>query len=323
MTEIAEVRVLDPQSWNRELAAAGVPFRFSQRAEAVAACEEAYPEYAGRLYEAVYRDGARTLFPGVIARRRLRALTAFLAMPLGWEGTPIPLVGEVTAAQVRLFFRTIGAVGALEISGGAAGSPPAVGDVRERATHVLDLTPGFDALWTSRFSGKNRNACRKADKSGVTVERVTAGPAVADRYYALYAEATRDWGLPAPPYPRALFRALAASPHAEFWLASRESAVVAGAVLLLGSQDAFYWSGAMARDAAAFSPSNVVLRDAIRSACGRGFRTMDFGGSDGLPGVQKYKESFGAEPRPFRSVRLRTLGNRMAATLERATSWRR
>ena len=74
----------------------------------------------------------------------------------------------------------------------------------------------------------------------------------------------------------------------------------------------------MTRAAAAFSASNVVLRDAIRSACARGFRTMDFGGSDGLPGVQKYKESFGAEPRPFRSVRLRTLGNRMAATLARA-----
>ena len=320
MTALAEIRVLDAQSWNHELASCGLRYRFSQRAEAVAACAQAYPEYTGRLLQAVYTDGARTLFPGVVARRRLPVLNAFLAMPLGWEGTPIPLAGEVTADRVRRFFECVGGIGALHISGGLAGSPPPVGEVDQRTTHVLDLSPGFDALWAGRFTGKNRNTCRKAENSGVTVVRMD-GDAAADRYYALYADATRDWGLPSPPYPHALFRALAATAHAEFWLGVLDDAVVAGAVLLVGSEDVFYWSGAMARTAAGLSPSNLVLREAIRSACERGFRAMDFGGSDGLPGVRRFKESFGAEARPYRAVRLRTLGNRLVETVAHAT-WR-
>jgi hypothetical protein len=316
LTRIAEIRVLDAASWDRELAAAGVPYRFSQRADAVVACERAYPEYSGRLFEAVYADGARTLFPGVIAKRRLRALTAFLAMPLGWEGTPIALRGGVTAGQVEHFFRSLDGVGALRISGGAAGSPPSVGRVKDLSTHVLDLTPGFDFLWNHRFSGKNRNTCRKAEKSGIAVRTMEAVHG-ADLYYDLYAPAAREWGQAEPAYPRALFQALATSPHVEFWLGFKDETVVSGAVLLLGSQDVFYWSGAMARAFAAASPSNLVLRDAIRSACARGFRSMDFGASEGLPGVRKFKQSFGAEPRPFRSVTLGTLGNRMAEALTR------
>jgi hypothetical protein len=311
LTEIVELRVLDAQSWSRQLADAGVRYRFSQRADAVTACERAYPEYSGRLYEAVYSDGARTLFPGVIARRRVPALTAFLAMPLGWEGTPIGVCGGVTAVHVDRFFRSLGNVGALRISGGAAGSPPTIGRVRDTSTHVLDLRPGFEALWKDRFTGKNRNTCRKAEKSGLVVRQLAAQEG-ADLYYDLYVSAARRWGHAEPPYPRLLFQALAASPHVEFWLAFKKEEVVSGAVLLMGSEDVFYWSGAMAPEFAGASPSNLVLRDAIRSACERGFRSMDFGASVGLPGVQRFKESFGAEPKPFRSVSLRTLGNRVA-----------
>jgi hypothetical protein len=317
LTEIAEIRVLDATSWDRELAGAGVRYRFSQRADAIAACERAYPEYSGRLFEAVYSDGSRTLFPGVIARRRLHALSAFLAMPLGWEGTPIALCGDVTAAQVKGFFRSLGGVGALRISGGAAGSPPPLGRVKDLSTHVLDLTPGFDALWNHHFTGKNRNTCRKAARSGVVVRKMET-PQGADLYYDLYAPASRHWGHAEPSYPRALFLALAASAHVEFWLAFKDDVVVSGAVLLMGSEDVFYWSGAMAREFAAISPSNLLLRDVVRSACERGYRSMDFGASDGLPGVQKFKESFGAEPRRFRSVSVRTLGNRVAEVVAAA-----
>ncbi|MGE0453014.1 MAG: GNAT family N-acetyltransferase [Vicinamibacteria bacterium] len=314
MIEADGIRVLEPEEWTRELSRAGIPFRFSQRADAVIAFERAFPEYDGRLFEVSYSDGARALFPGVIARRGLAALSSFLGMPLGLEGTPIPLHGQLTAQHVSQFFRSIAGIGALRITGGAGGSPPPLGRVRASSTHVLDLTPGFEALWQRRFSGKNRNACRKAEKHGVTVTR-QASPEGAELYYDLYVRATRAWGYAKAPYPKALFQALAASAHVEFWLAVRQNAVISGAILLLGSEDALYWSGAMDRECADISPSNLVLRVAIESACRRGLRSMDFGASEGLPGVQRFKESFGATPRPFQSIGLATPGNRVAEAI--------
>jgi hypothetical protein len=322
LTEIAEIRILDAATWDRELTRAGVPYRFSQRADAALACQRAYPEYQARLYELSFGERSRFLVPGVLACRRLRTLSTLLAMPLAWEGTPIAIAGELGAGQVRAFFRALTGVGALRINGGALCSPPSVGDVVERSTHVLQLSQDFGTIWTQRFTKKNRNTCRKAERAGITVERVQ-GTEGAELYYDLYTPATQAWGQAAPAYPRALFQALGGSAHVEFWLAFQGAAVVAGAVLLLGSDDVFYWSGAMDRTYAGLSPSNLVLRDAIRSACERGFRVIDFGASVGLAGVQRFKESFGAELKSFRSVSLHTFGYRVAEALASGFRMRR
>jgi hypothetical protein len=306
---VDELTLLDDTAWDAAVAASGRPFRFSHRAGAGRAFESAYPEYSFEPYQVLYRDGSNILFPIVRVTRRLPVLTTALAMPLGLEGTPLPVKGEVTAGHVYSAFRALQGIGALAVYGGAGGSPPTLGSVTMATTHTLDLRSGFEALWSGAFSSKNRNSCRKAERAGVDVS-AEAGAGALEDYLRLYAMSSKGWGYADPPYPRRLFAALIGSGAAELWLARLDGQAIAGALLLRGSHDVFYWSGAMDRQFQAFAPTNAVLRTAIESACRRGDDYVDFGASGGLAGVERFKLSFGAQPCEFRSIELRTRANR-------------
>jgi hypothetical protein len=306
---VEELTRLDDAECAAAVAASGRSFRFSHRAGAGRAVETAYPGYTFEPYQVLYRDGFTILFPIVRVTRRLPVLTTALAMPLGLEATPLPVEGEVTRGHVHSVFRALEGIGALAVDGGAGGSPPALGSVTKATTHTLDLRSRFEALWSGAFSSKNRNSCRKADRAGVEVSAQVSAGALED-YLRLYAMAAKGWGYADPPYPPRLFGALLRSGAAELWLARLDGQAIAGALLLRGSHDVFYWTGAIDRQFQAFAPSNAVLRTAIKSACRRGDDYVDFGASGGLAGVPKFKLSFGAQPREFRSIELRTRANR-------------
>jgi CelD/BcsL family acetyltransferase involved in cellulose biosynthesis len=302
---LCEVAVPGDAEWDEALAASGRPYRFSHRAAAGRAFEAAYPSYRFEPRRVSYDDGTVMLLPLVRVRRRVGALGMALCMPLGLEGTPLVLDGEVTPAHVHGLLDALDEIGMLQVHGGAGASPPATGRVTDGLTHTLDLRPGFERLWEEAFSSKNRNVCRKADRAGVEVsEESTADGAAA--YYALYATTSKGWGYAEPPYPQRLIGALVGSGTAELWLARLEGQPIAGALLLRGSQDLLYWSGALDRERQAVSPTNAVLRTAIESACARGIAYFDFGASTGLTGVEKFKASFGAQPCEYRSVELRS-----------------
>jgi hypothetical protein len=301
--QVEHLTRLEDDEWDASISRSGRPFRFSHRAAAGRAFEAADPSYRFEPCRASYRDGTTVLFPLVRVLRRVRSLTIAIGMPLGLEGTPIVLEGAISAEHLHGLFQALDGCGRLDLHGGAGGSPPATGKVTASVTHTLDLRAGFEFLWNESFSAKNRNSCRKADRAGVQVRR-DSGPDAADRYYALYELAARSWGYAKPPYPRRLLGALLESGAAELWLAHRDGLPIAGALLLLGSEDVFYWSGAMNREFQGLAPSNAVIRAAIESACKRGFTYFDFGASGRLTGVERFKTSFGAQPREYLSVGL-------------------
>jgi hypothetical protein len=303
--QVERLTRLEDDEWDTSVSSSGRPFRFSHRAAAGRAFEAGYPSYRFEPCRADFADGTSALFPLVRSPRRLPSLTLAAGMPLGLEGTPILLEGRLGAEHLHGIFQALGAGGRLDVHGGAGGSPPSTGEVTSSVTHTLDLRVGFEALWNSIFSSTNRNRCRKAERAGVEVRR-DCEPGAADRYYELYAVATRAWGYTKPPYPRALVRSLLDSGAAELWLAHHDGSLISGAVMFLGSEDVFYWSGALNREFQSLAPSNAVMRAAIESACERGFAYFDFGASGPLAGVEKFKESFGAEPREYRSIRLST-----------------
>jgi lipid II:glycine glycyltransferase (peptidoglycan interpeptide bridge formation enzyme) len=224
-------------------------------------------------------------------------------MPLGLEGTPIPLAGETSPSHILGLFEALDGTGALALYGGAGGSPPALGRVTPVVTHALDLRSGFDSVWSHSFTASNRNMCRKAERGGINVRRESSADAV-DEYHRLYETTARSWGYDEAPYPRRLFSALLESDDAELWLAYAGDRAAAGALLLRGSEDLLYWSGAMDREFRYLAPSNAVMCAAIKSGCERQILYFDFGASAGLPGVEAFKKSFGAQPRQYHGVEL-------------------
>jgi hypothetical protein len=297
---LEELARLGDEEWDAALVASGRPYRFSHRAAAGRALERAFPSYEFTPCRATYDDGSAALFPLVKVNRKLPSLSMVLGMPLGLEGTPLALEGTLTGEHLRAALGELGGSGFMAVYGGAGSSPPPTGDVASNVTHALDLRYGYDAVWKNSFTAKNRNVCRKAEREGVVVEQADRG--ASDDYWALYATLTRSWGYDTPPYPRELFQAFMDSGEAELWLARLDGKLVAGALLLCGSNDLLYWSGAMDREHANVAPSNAVLRTVIESACERGIEYVDFGASTDLPGVEAFKRSFGATARDYIAV---------------------
>ncbi len=300
---VRDITTLSEAEWDEAVSATGQPFRFSHRAAAGKAFEAAYPSYRFDPCRVAFADGTIALFPLIRVARRFAALSMALGMPLGWEGTPVAAQGEVGAAHIRGLFRARGGRGLLALHGGAGSSPPAVGRVTHSYTHKLDLTLGYDALWTESFSSACRNKCRKAMRAGIEVHR-DAGQEAVDAYYILYAAAARRWGYSEPPYPRRLFEVLLGSEAAELWLAHLEGRVIAGALMVRGSDDLTSFSTAYDREHAAYGAGNLVTSVAVKSACERGIAYHDMGASLGLRDVEVFKEAFGAGRHGFRNVEL-------------------
>jgi hypothetical protein len=292
---------LADHEWDAALQQSGKPFRFSHRAAAGRALEAAEQSYEYAPARADYEDGTSLLFALVKMRRRLEGLSIALGMPLGLEGTPIALRGAAQPAHLGGLVEALDDCGAIEIYGGAGGSPPEYGEVGHHETHTLDLSGGFDAVWTGSLTAKNRNMVRKAQRAGIAVASETAPEAVT-AFAALHARNAQSWGPAGQPSRADLFEAVMATGHAELWLARVHEQVVAGALLLRGSHDLLYWAGAMDRDHRAAAPSNAALAAAIESACERGIGYLDFGSSAGLPGVEAFKKSFGGRPAQYSSA---------------------
>jgi hypothetical protein len=305
---VRSLEVLTAHAWDAAIAASGVSFRFSHRASAGRAFEAAYAEYEFEPYRAQYEDGTTLLVPLVRVTRRVSALTMMLGLPLGLEGRPLVVEGELRGGHLGGLFSALPGCGRLTVHGGAGGDLPADGIRSEASTHVLELSPGFETLWEQSFSSKNRNSTRKAEKAGIEVSRAEDVGA----YHALYAAASRAWGYSDPPYPRALLDALMDSGYAELWLGRLDDSPIAGALLLRGSDDVLYWSGAVAAEHRTLAPGNAVIKAAIQSACERGIAYFDFGASTGLPGVSAFKESFGAAEVRCGTVDLTSRGYRAA-----------
>jgi hypothetical protein len=314
--EVDTLELLADSAWDAALEASDASYRFSHRAVAGRAFEAAYDEFTFEPYRVAYRDGAVALVPLVRIRRRLTAMTILMGMPLGLEATPVVLEGSLGPEHVQGLFGALDACGMLTLHGGAGGSPPLNGAAPQLTTHVLDLLSGFEAVWTGSFTSKNRNMVRKAEKNGLRIVRET-GQEQADAYYDIYAAASARWGYEVPPYPRALFHALVASGHVELWLAHDDEGPVSGALLLGGSDDLLYWSGATVSGKQALAPSNALLSEAIKAACSRGVSYLDFGASEGLPGVEKFKQSFGAQAREYGYAEMRSLRYRVLEGLPR------
>jgi hypothetical protein len=313
---VASIDELSDREWQQALACSGHPFRFSHRAAAGRALEAAFDSYRFTPCRVEYTDGAAALYPLVRVERRLPAMSMVLGMPLGLEGTPIVVSGGISATHVVSLFYALDHCGVLELNGGAGGSPPQLGEGESVSTHVLDLGGGFEYVWRQAFSDKTRNMCRKGERAGVLVAEESTADGIAE-YHRLYSRSAAGWGYDAPPYPRRLLEALVGA-GGELWIARLDGVPVAGAVLLEGSDDLLYWSGAMDREYRRAAPTNTLLRVAIESACRRGIRYFDFGASAGLSGVESFKRSFGGTERAYRNTRRTTGTYRRLETLRRS-----
>jgi CelD/BcsL family acetyltransferase involved in cellulose biosynthesis len=164
-------------------------------------------------------------------------------------------------------------------------------------THLVDLSRGFEHLWSEVCRRDARANCRKAEEHGVTATREPDGVDVIDRLYREQAASWKDH----TPFPPGLFQSLrtAAGNGVEGWIARHEGRPVAGQLLLLHRDTAFSWVTANRPEARPLRATTLLGRAIMEDLCRRGIRWFNFGGSRHAPGLEEFKRGLGGRPHAY------------------------
>ncbi|HUC85058.1 MAG TPA: GNAT family N-acetyltransferase [Candidatus Acidoferrales bacterium] len=182
----------------------------------------------------------------------------------------------------------------IELRGGREllpGAPPSIAFYR----HQVDLTVGEPELF-KRMDGSARQAVRKAEKEGVTVEVSASEQAVRD-FYALQCLTRKRHGL--PPQPRRFFlniwRHILSQKQGMVVLASWRGRRIAGAVFFLAGGRAIYKYGASDYRRQRLRPNNLVIWEGMKWLARNGAAGLDLGKTSLLhEGLRKFKRNLGA-----------------------------
>jgi vancomycin resistance protein VanK len=216
-------------------------------------------------------------------------------------GDVAPLVRSATGARVVQQLEALGWRRQVAEGGFAAGQPqytfviPLVADDGTRRTED-QVFAGMNQLW--------RRNIRKADKSGVTVERGTAEDLKA--FHDLYVHtAQRDHFTPRPlGYFQTMYDALGADDpgRISLWLAHHEGDLVASTIGVRVGTHAWYSYGASSTDKRDVRGSNAIQWAMIRAAIAEGAEVYDLRGitdtldpDDPHVGLIQFKTGTGGE----------------------------
>ena len=162
-------------------------------------------------------------------------------------------------------------------------------------THILDLSGGWEETWQG-FDRDCRTAVRKAQRSGVLFKRVE-GIAAVEAHWEIVRNQFAKW----KPDPEPTFEFVRDASQCECGLlyqALYEGKAVVSLLAFFCAGEVFFWQGARSVDCPK-GANNLLFSEAVRSACEEGFATINFGGSLGDRGIERFKEDFGAVKTPY------------------------
>ena len=161
--------------------------------------------------------------------------------------------------------------------------------------HRLQLGKDTDAVFRGFDKSQTQRSVRKAEKSGVVVERST-DPHSMDEFVRLNYITRKKHGM--PPQPSSFFRNVhkfvIGTGLGFVSLARIGNAVAAAAVYLTHNDTVYYKFGASDESLLKSRPNHALMWDAIRWGCEHGFKNFDFGRTDlDNEGLLEYKRGWG------------------------------
>lgn len=187
-----------------------------------------------------------------------------------------------------------------------------------RLAHVIDLSQGFDQVWSQQFKSATRRAVRKAEKANLVVECDTTGKLVPVFYHLLELSFARWAGQQHEPLALARWRGRRRDPIRKFelmtnrlgqgckiWVAWHQGQPAATILTLQDDNgNVNYSRGAMDEAIASPVQANTLLQKlAIEDACRAGYRFYNMGETGSSAGLAQYKRRFGAEGYPYAEYR--------------------
>jgi len=147
------------------------------------------------------------------------------------------------------------------------------------STITLDLTPSLDDILLG-LPQKGRHAIRRAERDGVTVERVDVTEKSAKQMYTLLAEtAEGQFGIRSYNYYKTFWETFDQAGSGQLFFAYYEGKVVAGAYAMVFGTKSTYKDGASVRQRTAYGASHLLQWNVIEWAKSKGAQIHDFCGS--------------------------------------------
>jgi lipid II:glycine glycyltransferase (peptidoglycan interpeptide bridge formation enzyme) len=147
------------------------------------------------------------------------------------------------------------------------------------STITLDLSPKLDDILMS-LPQKGRHAIRRAERDGVTVEKVAATDKNCHTMYKLLSEtAEGQFGIRSYNYYKTFWQRFEKAGYGQLFFASFEGKVVAGAYAMVYGSKSTYKDGASVRKRTAYGASHFLQWNVIEWAKERGAMIHDFCGS--------------------------------------------
>lgn len=296
---------------------------------------------ASRAYR--FNGGHQYILPMVSRRGLPERLSVAESMPYAWGRGGVISSAPPRVEHLRAIFEDLASLPYLRIAVRpnprhahlwSAAAPPSVTVVPGLA-HVLDLSGGFEEVWSRRFKKTTRTRVRKAERTSIVVERDTTGRLVPVFHQLLRSSFNRWADKQHEPRLLANLRGGRRDPMIKFssiarhfgeachvWIAWVEGKPAAAAfVLQYGNvNDA---RGAIDRQALGTSGANDLIQKlSIEEACRSGCRYYHFGETGASTSLAHYKQRFGATPHPHAEYFLEKLPITAAdGHLRRAAKW--
>lgn len=278
---------------------------------------EAYPRLTFRCLVAEDNGDPLGYFPFFFAKRG--PFRAAWSMPFGTYGGPVTLSEETTEPLLQAYTKVLSRpgvvkVGWIDFSG--AGKRPGW-DAQRCETHIVDISAGFDSLWTEQMDRQRKKRTRRAKRLGVTIRPMRSAEDIR-RYYAVYCDRIERWG-GGEKYPEKLFLELLerGGDSVRLYLAFCGDEFLGGHVNFYFKDMVTSWNGVTSIESNHLQPATLLYVHCMREACEQGFRLYNLGGSLEKQSLIDFKESLGGVPRHYAHHVRQSLLGKIAAHVKR------
>lgn len=272
-------------------------------------------------------DGRELVLPLARWNWSVDGLPVEASMPFGWGTGGLVCPGaSPSAAEVAAVAADLGRRRPLRatLRPGPATDEPWAAGIPEDATRThhmsqsVDLSGGFEEVWSSGFNNNVRRNVRKAERGGIDVQW-GEGARLVGVFDGLYRASVDRWA-ERQHEPRALaqWRARRRDPSSKFeavaerlgpacriGVAWRSGEPAAAIVVLSHGAHSTYWRGAMDQALAGRTGANELLhRMAIEEACEAGRRWYHMGDSAPSSSLAEFKRRLGAREEHYTGYRL-------------------
>jgi CelD/BcsL family acetyltransferase involved in cellulose biosynthesis len=298
------------------------PFHHPAWATLLARC------YGFRPFALALVNAEGTIEAGIPVLEEPRPLRSPRLLSLPFTDVCLPLACS-EAARARLA-ADVAATGRLELHAPLAG-PGLVTRVRG-VRHVLDLEPDAETL-RGRFRQQTRRNVARAEREGAVVRPGETRADLVEIFYELHLRTRRRQGVPVQPrrFFELLWDDLIEPGLGTVFLAYSGPRPIAGAVFLAWNGTVTYKFGASDPAHWRLRPNNLLFWEAIRRACARGDRTLDFGRTElENHGLREFKSGWGAREEPLlytfagaapRAEARRRVAGALGATIRHSPLW--